>query len=123
MGEVATQALRARSRSREARLERARQRWLALDPRRAEREARIAAAVDDVLTALDERTSALSQIEAAEQRVGDAVARLVTEGLSLSQLAQLCGVSRSLLARWKVKAGRRTGGGPTGDRPAVQGTQ
>jgi hypothetical protein len=104
MGETAKRAQRARASERDARLERARQRRLALDADRAAREARIDAAVADVYQAQDDRQEAARASELAEQRIGEAINRILGEGVPLAQVAELTELSVTQVQRLKAAA-------------------
>jgi hypothetical protein len=104
MGQTASKAQRARASERDARLERARQRRLALDEDRAAREARIDAAVADVYQAQDDRQEAARASELAERRIGEAINRILGEGVPLAQVAELTELSVTQVQRLKAAA-------------------
>jgi hypothetical protein len=68
----------------------ARQRRIALDHDRAVRDERVEAAAGEAILALAERVDALAQVQAAEVRVGDALQRILAEGIKADGVAQLC---------------------------------
>jgi len=68
----------------------ARQRRIALDHDRVIRDERVEAAAGEVFLALAERADALGQVQAAEVRVGDALRRILAEGVKADGVAQLC---------------------------------
>jgi hypothetical protein len=85
MGRVATLQQQARAR--------ARRRRIALDHDRAARDERIEVAAAEAILALGERDDALGQVQAAEGRVGDALRRIIAEGIKVDGVARLCDVS------------------------------
>jgi hypothetical protein len=89
MGRVARDALSGRADERAARLARARQRRLELEKGRAERDARIDEAVADVYLGQEERARALAAVERADTRIGDAITRVLAEGVPIAQVADL----------------------------------
>jgi len=68
----------------------ARQRRIALDHDRAIRDERVEAAAGEVFLALAERADASAQVQEAEVRVGDALQRILAEGIKADGVAQLC---------------------------------
>jgi hypothetical protein len=82
MGRIAKSQQQARAK--------ARQRRIALDHDRAMRDERVEAAAGEVFLALAERADASAQIQAAEVRVGDALQRILAEGIKADGVAQLC---------------------------------
>ena len=68
----------------------ARQRRLDMEHDRAARDARIEHAAAAVFTALAARTRAEQDVHQAEERVGQSLRRLLQEGLTTTQAAQLC---------------------------------
>jgi hypothetical protein len=68
----------------------ARQRRIALDHDRAIRDERVEAAAGEVFLALAERADAWDRVQAAEVRVGDALRRILDEGIKADGVAQLC---------------------------------
>jgi hypothetical protein len=92
----------ARARARSAGLARARARRVALDQGRVERDARIDAAVADVFQAQDERSAAVAAVAEADNRIGQAIARLAAEGVTTVQVAELCELTVTAVQRLKV---------------------
>ena len=82
MGRIAKSQQQARAK--------ARQRRIALDHDRAIRDERVEAAAGEVFLALAERADASAQVQAAEVRVGDALQRILAEGIKADGVAQLC---------------------------------
>ena len=82
MGRIAKSQQQARAK--------ARQRRIALDHDRAMRDERVEAAAGEAILALAERVDALAQVQAAEVRVGDALQRILAEGIKADGVAQLC---------------------------------
>ena len=82
MGRIAKSQQQARAK--------ARQRRIALDHDRAVRDERVEAAAGEVFLALAERADASGQVRAAEVRVGDALQRILAEGIKADGVAQLC---------------------------------
>jgi hypothetical protein len=82
MGRIAKSQQQARAK--------ARQRRIALDHDRALRDERVEAAAGEVFLALAERADASGQVKAAEVRVGDALQRILAEGIKADGVAQLC---------------------------------
>jgi DNA-directed RNA polymerase specialized sigma24 family protein len=118
MGETARRAQRGRADERDARLARARQRRLALDKDREARDARIDAAVADVYQAQDEREAAVRAIDACEVRTGEAIVRILAEGVPMAQVAELTELSINQVQRLKVAAAeakQQTGPGAARD--------
>lgn len=104
MGQTAGKAQRVRAQERAARLEQARQRRLELDKDREARDARVDAAVADVYQAHDDRQEATRAIELAEQRIGDAINRILGEGVPLAQVAELTELSVPQVQRLRAAA-------------------
>jgi hypothetical protein len=102
IGETAKRAQRARASERDARLERARQRRLALDEDWAAREARIDAAVADVYQAQDERAAAARAVQTADGQAGEAILRILAEGVPIAQVAELTELSVTQVQRLKA---------------------
>ena len=71
----------------------ARQRRIALDYDRATRDKRVEATVVEAILALAERDDAAGQTRAAEVRAGDALQRIIAQGVKVSGVAQLCDLS------------------------------
>ena len=82
MGRIAKSQQQARAK--------ARQRRIALDHDRAIRDERVEAAAGEVFLALAARADASGQVRAAEVRVGDALQRILDEGIKANGVAQLC---------------------------------
>jgi len=82
MGRIAKSQQQARAK--------ARRRRIALDHDRAIRDERVEAAAGEVFLALAERADASGQVRAAEVRVGDALRRILAEGIKANGVAQLC---------------------------------
>jgi hypothetical protein len=112
VGQSAGKAQRGRAAERAARLERARQRRVQLDKDREAREARVDAAVADAYQAQDDRQDAVQAIELAEQRIGEAINRILGEGVALAQAAELTELSLTQLQRLRAAATGETRPGP-----------
>jgi len=82
MGRIAKSQQQARAK--------ARQRRIALDHDRAIRDERVEAAAGEVFLALAERADAWDRVQAAEIRAGDALQRILAEGIKADGVAQLC---------------------------------
>lgn len=82
MGRIAKSQQQARAK--------ARQRRIALDHDRAMRDERVEAAAGEAILALAERVDASAQVQAAEVRVGDALRRILADGIKADGVAQLC---------------------------------
>ena len=82
MGRIAKSQQQARAK--------ARQRRIALDHDRAMRDERVEAAAGEAILALAERVDASAQVQAAEVRVGEALWRILAEGIKADGVAQLC---------------------------------
>jgi hypothetical protein len=106
VGQAAGKAQRGRAAERAARLERARQRRLELDKDREAREARVDAAVADVYQAQDDRQDAVQAIELAEQRIGEAINQILSDGVALAQAAELTELSVTQVQRLRAAAPR-----------------
>jgi hypothetical protein len=117
VGQTTGKAQRGRVQERAARLARARQRRLELDKDREAREARIDAAVADAYQAQDDRHDAVRAIEVAEQRIGEAINRILGEGVALAQAAELTELSVTQVQRLRAVAGDDLPG------PAGHGTE
>jgi hypothetical protein len=113
VGQAAGKAQRGRAAERTARLERARQRRLELDKDREAREARVDAAVADLYQAQDDRQDAVQAIELAEQRIGEAINRVLGEGVPLAQAAELTELSVTQVQRLRAAAAGETRSGPS----------
>jgi hypothetical protein len=114
MGRVATLQQQARAR--------ARRRRIALDHDRSARDRRVEAATAEAILALGERDDALGQVRAAQGRVGDALRRIVVEGIKVDGVARLCDVSvgevRRLLRAAEAGQDTRSTAVPAGLDPA-----
>jgi hypothetical protein len=71
----------------------ARQRRIALDFDRATRDTRVEATAAEAILTLGACEDAVGQVQAAEVRAGDALARVIDQGVKVSGVAQLCDVS------------------------------
>ncbi len=91
MGRNATRAQQAKARVREARLE-------LLAERQAQDERIVEATVRTVL-AWEDVMAARARLDAAERRVGDALAALAREKVPVAQMVTLTGISRPQCAR------------------------
>jgi hypothetical protein len=118
VGQTTGKAQRGRAAERDARVARARQRRLELDKDRGAREARIDAAVADVYQAQEDRHDAAQAIELAEQRIGEALHRILGEGVALAQAAELTELSVTQLQRLRVAAGTGEARSGPGQAPA-----
>lgn len=92
-------ALKARERTRESRLVKARERRLQLDPERMTRDRRIDEAVVDLEDARESLAEATAEQAAAELRMAAAVERLLAEKLTMGEVGQLTGLEQPLLRR------------------------
>ena len=104
MGQTARKAQRARADERDTRLERARRRRLELDKDREARDARVDAAVADVYQAQDEREAAARTIEAVDVKIGEAIVRILTEGVPMARVAELTELSVNQVQRLRAGA-------------------
>jgi hypothetical protein len=102
MGRTAKSAQGDRAGERDARIARARQRRLELDKDKEARDARIDQAVADVYLALDERDGAVKMIEVAEAKIGQAIVRILTEGVPIAQVAELTELSVNQVQKLKA---------------------
>lgn len=71
----------------------ARQRRIALDYDRATRDKRVEATAAEAILALGARDDAVRQVRTAEVRAGDALQRIIAEGVKVGGVAQLCDLS------------------------------
>jgi hypothetical protein len=108
MGQTAGKAQRVRAQERAERLERARQRRLELDKDREAREARVDDAVADVYQAQGDKRDAAQAIELADQRIGEALNRILGEGVPLAQAAELTELSVTQVQRLRAAAAGET---------------
>lgn len=100
--------------------ERARAAKAVLDAERAERERKIEDAATSFYAAVDERDEAQAQSNAAEERMGQAVADLTELGEPGDRIATLCGIEASEVRRL-VKAHRHANSTdkPTDDKAST----
>jgi DNA-directed RNA polymerase specialized sigma24 family protein len=121
VGQTARKAQRGRADERDARLEKARRRRLELDQDREARDARVDAAVADVYQAQDEREAAARAIEAADVKIGEAIARILAEGVALAQVAELTELSVNQVQRLRAAVAEvKHAGDGAGRNGAVQ---
>lgn len=113
MGRTAKSAQGERAGEREARIARARQRRLELDKDKEARDTRIDQAVADVYLAQDERDDAVKVIEGAEVKMGEAIVRILTEGVPIAQVAELIELSVNQVQKRKAVTAEATDG-PSG---------
>lgn len=71
----------------------ARQRRIAMDHDRATRDNRVKAAAAEAILALGAREDAAGQVRSAEVRAGDALQRILAQGVKVGGVAQLCDLS------------------------------
>src|SRR5665811_1390126 len=93
MGHGSASRRRALVMGRTAKLEqqartKARQRRIAMDYDRAARDKRVEAAAGEVFLALAERADAWDRVQAAEVRAGDALQRIIAQGVKVGGVAQ-----------------------------------
>jgi hypothetical protein len=100
----------------------ARQRRIAMDYDRATRDKRVEAAAAEAILALGVRDDAAGQVRAAEVHAGDALGRIIDQGVKVGGVAQLCDLSVGEVQRLRRAAqaaqGRRGSVDPTGLDPA-----
>jgi len=100
----------------------ARQRRIAMDYDRATRDKRVEATAAEAILALGERDDAVRQVRAAEVQAGDALQRIIDQGVKVGGLAQLCDLSVGEVQRLRRAAqeaqGSRSNVDPTGLDPA-----
>jgi hypothetical protein len=115
---TAAQAQAGRDRARERRLKAARERRRQLDPQQLAREQRIDEAMVDVELAWEARAEAERAMEAAEVAAGTAVERLLSDRLSVTDVAELTGLGQPTVRRLRRTVARREQfrGGETGPR-------
>ena len=89
----------ARGNDRQAARTRARERRLALDADRRQRDERLDEAVADFELSAMQRMGALSAVAAAELVMGAAVAALLAEGETVERAAALCGTAPAEIRR------------------------
>jgi hypothetical protein len=121
VGQTAGKTQRGRAAERTERLRRARQRRLDLDTDREAREARVDAAVADVYQAQDDRHEAVESIGLAEQRIGEALTRILGEGVAVAQAAELTELSVTQVQRMRAAATGETRPGPDVTPAAMPG--
>jgi hypothetical protein len=114
MGRTARSAAGARSASRAARLARARQRREEMDKGRKARDERIELAAAEVYEAQEERDEAAGALELAEVRMGEAITRILAEGVAIAQVAELTDLSVGQVQKLRAAAGQ-TDGAPAPD--------
>jgi hypothetical protein len=96
MGRVANSQQQARTS--------ARKRRIALDYDRAAREKRVEAAAAEAILALGARDDATGQVRAAEVLAGDALERIIAEGVKVGGAARLCHLSVGEVHRFRRAA-------------------
>jgi len=96
---TASQAQAGRDRAGESRLKAARERRRQLDPDQLAREQRIDDATVDVEVAWEARAEAERAKEAAEHAAAAAIEQLLTERLSITDVARLTGLDLSTVRR------------------------
>ena len=96
MGRVAKSQQQARAK--------ARRRRIAMDHDRAARDERVEVAAAEAILALGDRDDALWQVQAAEVRVGNALQRVIAEGIKVDGVAQLCDLSAGDVHRFRRAA-------------------
>lgn len=99
MTTVAAQAQSGRKRARESRIAAARERRLMLDPVTVEREIRIDEATVDIELAWESRGEACKSVKRAEFAAAEAVRRLLSLKVPVSDVAQLTGLDQSTVRR------------------------
>jgi hypothetical protein len=102
MGRTAKSAQGDRAGERDARIAKAKQRRLELDKDKEARDARIDQPVADVYLAQDERDGAVKVIEFAEAKMGQAIVRILAEGVPMGQVAELTGLSVNQMQNLKA---------------------
>jgi len=114
MGRVAKLEQQARTK--------ARQRGIALDYDRATRDKRVEASAAEAILALGAHDDAAGQARAAEVRAGDALERIIDQGVKVGGVAHLCDLSVGEVQRLRRAAQTaqesRGNGGPTALDPA-----
>jgi hypothetical protein len=93
-----------------------------LDYDRAAREKRVEAAAAEAILALGAREDATGQVRAAEVLAGDALQRIIAEGVKVGGAARLCHLSVGQVHRFRRAAQEaqdcRGDADPTGQEPA-----
>jgi hypothetical protein len=114
MGRVASSQQQTRTK--------ARQRRIALDFDRAVRDKRVEAAAAEAILALGARDDATREVRAAEVFAGDALARIIAEGVKVGGAARLCHLSVGEVQRFRQAAQQakdsRGHVGPAGPNPS-----
>ncbi len=105
---TAAQAQAGRDRARESRLKAARERRRQLDPTQLAREQRIDEATVDVELAWEARAEAERAREAAEYAAAAAVQRLLSERISVTDVAKLTGLDLSTVRRFRQTVPRES---------------
>jgi hypothetical protein len=125
VGRTANSEQDARARARNRRLDRARARRLALDTGRAARDTRIDAAVADVYQAQEDKAAAAQAAADADHTAGEAIRRLIAEGMTTAQVAELCELTVTAVQRLKSDPPTRAGSlsTPQADRATVPATR
>ncbi len=113
MGRNATRAQQAKARVREARL-------LLLSERQAQDE-RIEEATVRTVLAWEDVTAAQTRLDAAERQVGDALAALGKEKVSVAQMVTLTGIGKPQCARLLRRAVDQANPATPESEPAVDG--
>lgn len=113
MGRNATRAQQAKARVREARL-------VLLADRQAQDE-RIEAATVRTVLAWEDLTTAQARLDAAERRVGDALAELGKEKVPVAQMVTLTGIGKAQCARLLRLTAAEADAAPPRSEPAVDG--
>lgn len=96
-------AVAGRQRRREARLAKARQKRLQLDPKRAARDKRIDEATLDIEDAWTQRAHAEAAVVDADRTAARGVACLLAEKLTLTEIADLAGLEIALVHRLRER--------------------
>ena len=96
MGAVASSQQQARTKGR--------QRRIAADFARAVRDKRVQAAAAEAILALGARDDATREVRAAEVFAGDALARIIAEGVTVGGAARLCHLSIGQVQRFRQVA-------------------
>jgi hypothetical protein len=113
MGRVAKLEQQARTR--------ARARRIALDYDRVARDRRVEAAAAEAILALGVRDDAVRDVRAAEVLVGDALQRIIAEGVKVGGAARLCHLAVGEVQRFRQAANRAPDSsghvGPAGPNP------
>lgn len=86
----------------------ARQRRIAMDYDRATGDKRVEATAAEAILALGVRDDAVRQVRAAEAHAGDALGRIIDQGVKVGGLPQLCDLSVGEVQRCARRTGQRT---------------